>query len=97
MEHVTEGIENVLGHGQGGSGIVHIGTSNNDMEGTTRIVQKCRVLVGKRKEIRVAQIILSGSYARGCQSTLQLCTYVKKTELNSNICEDILLGKNICT
>ena len=61
IEHVTERIENVLGHGQGGSRLVHIRTSNDDMEGTTRIVQKCRVLVGKRTKIRVEQIILSGS------------------------------------
>ena len=30
IEHVTERVENVLGHGQGGSILVHIGTNNAD-------------------------------------------------------------------
>ena len=42
IEHVTERVENVLGHGQGGSILVHVGKNNADREGTTRIVQRCR-------------------------------------------------------
>ena len=32
IEHVTERVENVLGHGQGGSILVHVGTSNAERE-----------------------------------------------------------------
>ena len=38
IEHVTERVENVLGHGQGGSILVHVGTNNANRDGTTRIV-----------------------------------------------------------
>jgi len=58
--HVTERVENTLGHGQGGSILVHVGTNNADREGSTRIVQRYRQLVGKLKKTRVEQIILSG-------------------------------------
>ena len=57
---MIEMIENVLRHGYGGSVLVHIGMVNDDMEGTTRIVQKCRELVGKLKKTRVEHIIRSG-------------------------------------
>ena len=60
IEHVTERVENTLGHGQGGSILVHVGTNNADREGTTRIVKRYRQLVGKLKKTRVEQIILSG-------------------------------------
>ena len=60
LECVTEKIDNVLGHGQGGPVLVHIGTINADMEGTTSTVQKYRQLLGKFKKITVEQIILSG-------------------------------------
>ena len=60
IEHVTERVENTLGHGQGGSILVHVGTNNADREGTTRIVQGYTQLVGKLKKTRVEQIILSG-------------------------------------
>ena len=53
IEHVTEWIENTLGHDQGGSIFVHVGTNNTDREGTTRIVQIYRQLVGKLKKTRV--------------------------------------------
>ncbi len=58
IEHVTERVDNTLGHGQGGSILVHVGTNNADREGTTRIVQRYRQLVGKLKKTRVEQIIL---------------------------------------
>ena len=57
---MTERVENVLGHGQGGSIVVHVGTNNADRDGTTRIVRKYRQLVETLKKIRVEQIILSG-------------------------------------
>ena len=31
IEHVTERVENTLGHGQGGSLLVHVGTNNADI------------------------------------------------------------------
>ena len=42
IEHVTEWVEDTLGHGQGGSILVHVGKNNADKEGTTRIVQRYR-------------------------------------------------------
>ena len=56
---MTEQVEIVLGHGHGGSVLVHVGTNNADREGTTRIVQRDRQLVGTLKKTRVEQIILS--------------------------------------
>ena len=53
IEHVTERVENTLGHSQGGSILVHVGTNNADREGTTRIVQIYRQLVEKLKKTRV--------------------------------------------
>ena len=60
IEHVTERVEKVLGHGQGGSILVHVGTNNEDRDGTTRIVKRYRQLVETLKKTRVEQIILSG-------------------------------------
>ena len=40
IEHVTERVENTLGHGQAGSILAHVGTNNADREGTTRLVQR---------------------------------------------------------
>ena len=56
---MTERVDNTLWHGQGGYILVHVGMNNADREGTTRIVQRYRQLVGKLKETRVEQIILS--------------------------------------
>ena len=55
IEHVTERVENVLGHGQGGSILVHVGTNNADRDGTTRIVKRYRELVETLKKTRVEQ------------------------------------------
>ena len=60
IEHVTERVENILGHGQGGSILVHVGTNNADRDGTTRIVKRYRDLVETLKKTKVEQIILSG-------------------------------------
>ena len=48
IEHVTEWVEYILGHGQGGSILVHVGTNNADRDGTTRVVQRYRELVENR-------------------------------------------------
>ena len=56
IEHVTE----IMGRGNGGSILVHIGTNNADKEGTTAILEKYRNLLKKTKQARIGQIILSG-------------------------------------
>ena len=60
IEHVTERVEQIMGRGNGGSILVHIGTNNADKEGTTAIVKKYRNLLKKTKKVRAGQIILSG-------------------------------------
>ena len=57
IEHVTEKI---VGRGNGGTILVHVGTNNTDKEGTTAIVEKYRKLLKKTKQARLGQIILSG-------------------------------------
>ena len=39
IEHVTERVGQVMGHGNGGYILVHVGTNNSDREGTTGITQ----------------------------------------------------------
>ena len=53
IEHVTERVENILGHGQGGSLLVHVGMNNADREGTIRIAQRYRQLVVKLKKKKI--------------------------------------------
>ena len=60
IEHVTERVEQIMGRGNGGSIVIHIGTNNVDKEGKTAIVEKYRSLLKKTKQARVGQIILSG-------------------------------------
>ena len=57
---MTERVEQIMGRGNGGSILVHIGTNNADKEGTTAIVEKYSNLLKKTKQARVGQIILSG-------------------------------------
>ena len=45
IEHVTERVEQIMGRGNGGSIVVHVGTNNADKEGTTAIVEKYRNLL----------------------------------------------------
>ena len=52
MEHVTEIVEPFMGRGNGGSIIlVNVGTNNADREGTTELVEKCRNLLKKTKQV----------------------------------------------
>ena len=60
IEHVTERVEEIMGRGNGGSILLHVGTNNADKEGTTAILEKYRNLLKKTKQARVGQIILSG-------------------------------------
>ena len=57
IEHVTERVDEIMGSGNGGTILVHIGTNNADKEGTTAILEKYRNLLKKTKQ---ARIILSG-------------------------------------
>ena len=92
IEHVTERVENVLRHGQGGSILVHIGTNNVDRDGTTRIVQRYRELAETLKKTRVEQIILSGilSVMRGKGATYRNCKRINS--LVEQMCEEEGVG-----
>ena len=52
IEHVTERVEKIVGRGNGGTILVHVGTNNTDKEGTTAIVEKYRKLLKKTKQAR---------------------------------------------
>ena len=60
IEHVTERVEKIMGRGNGGTIVVHVGTNNADTDGTTAILEKYRNLLKKTKQARVGQIIFSG-------------------------------------
>ena len=62
IEHVTETVQRIMGRGNEGTMLVHIGTSNADKEGTTATVKKYRNLLKKTKEANDRQIILSGIF-----------------------------------
>ena len=53
IEHVTERVEQIMGRGNGGSILVHVGTNNADKEGTTAIVDKYRNRLKETKHARV--------------------------------------------
>ena len=94
IEHVTERVENVLGHGQGGSILVHVGTNNADRGGTTRIVKRYRELVETLKKTRVEQIILSGilPVMRGRGTTFRNCKRMAINALLEQMCEEEGVG-----
>ena len=94
IEHVTERVENVLGHGQGGSILVHVGTNNADRDGTTRIVKRYRELVETLKKTRVEQIILSGilPVMRGRGTTFRNCKRMAINGLLEQMCEEEGVG-----
>ena len=55
-----ERVGKIMGRGNRGSILVHVGTNNAYKEGTTAIVEKYRKLLKMTKQARVGQIILSG-------------------------------------
>ena len=57
---MTEREEQIMGRGNGGSILVHIGINKADKEGTTAIVEKYRNLLKKTKQAREGQNTLSG-------------------------------------
>ena len=92
IEHVTERVENVLGHGQGGSILVHVGTNNADRDGTTRIVKRYRELVETLKKTRVEQIILSGILPVMRGTTFRNCKRMAINGLLQQMCEEEGVG-----
>ena len=50
IEHVTERVEKIMGRGNGGTILVHVGTNNADKEGTTAILKKYRDLLRRTKQ-----------------------------------------------
>ena len=94
IEHVTERVENVLGHGQGGSILVHVGTNNADRDGTTMIVKRYRELVETLKKTRVEQIILTGilPVMRGRGTTFRNCKRMAINALLEQMCEEEGIG-----
>ena len=94
IEHVTERVENVLGHGQGGSILVHVGTNNADRDGTTRIVHRYKELVETLKKTRVEHIILSGilPVMRGRGATYRHCKRMAINALVEQMCEEEVVG-----
>ena len=60
IEAITERIENIMGSGNVGSVLAHVGTNSVQREGTTEIVRKYRQLVRTLKQTLFEQIIISG-------------------------------------
>ena len=89
IEHVTERVGNVMGHGNGGSILVHVGTNNADREGTTGITQKYRELVRKLKQTRASQITISGilPIMGGRQQRYRNCKRMAINALVKQMCE----------
>ena len=70
IEHVRERVEKIMGRGNGGSILVHIGTNNAAKEGTTAIVEKYRNLLKKTKQARIRIRIRMFIYLTHIQYTL---------------------------
>jgi len=94
IEHFTERVENVLGHGQGGSLLAHVGTNNADRDGTTKIVQRYRELVETLKKTRVEQIVLSRilPMMRGRGATYRNCKNMAINALVEQMCKEDGVG-----
>ena len=92
IEHVTERVENVLGHGQGGSKLAHLGTNNADRDGTTRIVKRYRELVETLKKPILEQIILSGILPVMRGVTYRNCKRMAINALLEQMCEEEGVG-----
>ena len=109
IEHVTERVEKIMGRGNGGSILVHIGTNNADKEGTTAILEKYRNLLKKTKQERVGQIILSGilpvfgNRIHGYMKSKRMADngmvkrFARKRKWDTWICGTALWGKKKCT
>ena len=85
---MTERVEKVLGQGQRGSILVHVGTNNADRDGTTRIVQIYRELVKIQKKTRIEQIIFL-AVMRGRGATYRNCKRMAIIALVEQMCEGV--------
>ena len=109
IAHVTERVEQIMGRGNGGSIVIHIGTNNADKEGTTAIVEKYRSLLKKTKQARVGQIILSGilpvfgNWIRGYRNSKRMAVngmvkrFARKRKWDTSICGTAMWEKKKCT
>ena len=106
---MTERVDKIMGKGNGGTILVHVGTNNTDKEGTTAIVEKYRKLLKKTKQARLGQIILSGILpvcgnriqgymnSKGWQSTGWWSGFARKRMWDMWTCGPALWGMNNCT
>ena len=104
-----EKVENIMGRGNGGYILVHVGTNNADKEGTTAIVEKYKNLLKMTKQARAGQIILSGilpvletgsrdtGTRRGWQSTEWWSGLARKRMWDTWLCGTALWGMKNCT
>ena len=109
IEHVTESVEKIMGRGNGGTILVHVGTNNAEKKGTTAIVEKYRDLLKKTKQATVGQIIIQEFYQcletgykdtgtrRGWQSTGWWSGSARKKMWDTWICGTALWGEKTCT
>ena len=105
IEHVTDRVEKIMGRGNGGSIVVHVGTNNADKEGTTAILEKYRNLPKTTKQARDGQEYyqcLETGYKdteirSGWQSTGWFSGFARKMIWDTWICGTALWGKKTCT
>ena len=74
IEAITERVENIMASGKSGSVLVHVGTTNVEMEGTTAIVKKYRNLVRT----------LAGNAVRDSTSNRKEGSYISKLPGDGN-------------
>ena len=96
IEQLTERVENVLGHGQGGSILVHVRTNNADKKEPIRIAQRYRELVETLKKTRVEHICFSGTFpvmrGMGRRATYRTCKRMTINSLVEQMCEEDGVG-----
>ena len=104
IEPVTERVEQIMGRGNGGSILIHIGTNNKDKEGTTAILEKYSDLLKKTKQARAGQIILSGilpvfgNRNQGYRNSKRMAVNGMVERMwDTCICGTYLWGKKNCT
>ena len=77
MHSVTERIEKIMGRGNGGAIIVHVGTNNADKEGTKAIVEKERNLLKKTKQAILSVILpVFGNRIQGYRNSKRMAVNV---------------------
>ena len=94
IEHVTERVEQIMGRGNGGAILVHVGTNNADKEGTTAILEKYRKLPKKKMAKWVESARLGTELARLSTELARLSTELARlsTESARLVIESARLG-----